>query len=239
MTLRIGLLSAPDMMMLGQQVHAIHAAGLEISAVILDSKGPNSRDLAIHEERTAGRMPDMPLSGFPQLEGRIHTVSSHNAPETVNLVKALGLDLLVNAGTPRILDKDLLMAPTIATLNCHPGMLPEFRGCSCVEWAILFDRPVANTVHIMTKGIDEGPVLLQEMVIFSKRDTYVDVRVKVYAAAHGLMARALMQLAQGSLDRNGITQGEGRYFKPMSADDLEIVKKKLSDGAYAYQRDET
>ena len=59
------------------------------------------------------------------------------------------IDLLVNAGTPRILKSNLLKAPSIGVINCHPGILPDFRGCTCVEWAIYLDQPIGNTVHLI------------------------------------------------------------------------------------------
>lgn len=231
-TLRVGLLSAPRMMMLGQQINAILDRGITIAGLILDEKGPESRDLAIHEDRTAGRMPDIGLDTFDSDQFQIHNVPNHNDPVAVKLVRELELDVLVNAGTPRILKAPLLQATPIGVLNCHPGLLPMFRGCSCVEWAIHLDEPVGNTIHIMSEGIDEGPVLLREAVAIGADDDYVEVRVKVYRAGHHLMAAALEGLMDGVLDPAGEEQSEGRYFKPMPDETLVSVKEKLRRRAY-------
>jgi len=233
--LKLGLLSAPGTMMLGQQIKAILDRGIPISDLILDEKGPAARDLGIHEERTAGRMPDLGIDAFNGDRFRVHRVRNHNDPVVADLVKELGLDVLVNAGTPRILKTPLLRATPIGVLNCHPGLLPMFRGCSCVEWAIHLDQAVGNTIHLMSEGIDEGPVLLREEVEITSDDDYVGVRVKVYQAGHRLMAAALAGLMDGSLDPAGEEQAEGRYFKPMSDELLAEVKEKLRRGAYAGQ----
>ncbi len=148
-------------------------------------------------------------------------------------MKELELDVLVNAGTPRILKTHLLRATPIGVLNCHPGLLPMFRGCSCVEWAIYHDQPVGNTIHLMSEGIDEGAVLLRDAVEITRDDDYVDVRVKVYEAGHSLMAVALKGLMEGSLDPAGEEQAEGNYYKPIPDELLAIVKDKLRNGTYA------
>lgn len=56
-------------------------------------------------------------------------------------------------------------------MNCHPGLLPKFRECTCVEWAVYLDEEVGNTVHFMNEKIDEGPIIVQEALHFKKMTT--------------------------------------------------------------------
>ena len=63
-------------------------------------------------------------------------VENHNNEETKNFIKQNKIDFLVNAGTPRILNNELINASSLGVLNCHPGLLPDFKGCCCVEWSI-------------------------------------------------------------------------------------------------------
>lgn len=226
--LRIGLLSAPGMMMLGQQIEALRAVDVLIAALILDSKGPSSRDIAIHADRTGGRLPDLPLESVVKDDFPIIEINSHNSDEMIKLIQNERLDILVNAGTPRILSNQILDAIPFGVLNCHPGLLPEFRGCSCVEWALHLGEPVGNTIHFMSEGIDEGPVLAKEVVPVVQSDSYVDIRVKVYKAGHRLMANSLQKIMEGTLSPLGIKQSEGgRYFKPMDDITLAQLKQKL------------
>ena len=177
--MKLGVLGALDMPMMGQQIAALLAEGLDLSAIVLDAAGTKAKDIAIHEDRTAGRLPAIPLANFEAEGIACYFVSSHNSRAAVDLVKRLGLDLLVSAGTPRILKAPLLEAPSFGVLNVHPGLLPAFRGACCVEWAVWHDAPVGNTVHLMTEGVDEGPIVAAEEPTIAKADTYVDVRVKV------------------------------------------------------------
>ena len=166
--LKIGLLSAKGAPMLGQQIASLIDYKVHIDALVLDKKEPRQRDLEIYQDRTGGKMPPMDLNNFGRDQFSVYCVENHNDAETINIVRELGLDILVNAGTPRILKRPILDAPHMGVLNCHPGLLPEFRGCTCVEWALYLDEQVGNTIHWMSEGIDEGPILKKRAPNFFK-----------------------------------------------------------------------
>ena len=44
-------------------------------------------------------------------------------------------------------------------INCHKGLLPEYRGSSVGIWAILTNGKLGATVHYMDEGIDTGPII--------------------------------------------------------------------------------
>lgn len=182
-------------------------------------------------------MPPIPLDTFEQAEIPAYFVHNHNSNFTAKLVQRLELDLLVNAGTPRILTKEALAAPRIGVLNCHPGMLPEYRGCTCVEWAVYLDEQVGNTVHLMSEGIDEGAIVMKEGLSFSSTDNYPDVRQKVFSAGSRLMARAVHEIQAKKIDQGQfIPQGKGEYRPIIDAAKMALVYRKLEEGRYAFQK---
>jgi len=234
---RVALLSTIDAPFLGHVVQELTREDVAISAVILDAKLQSPRDHRIHHERTAGRMSPVPLEEFEALHLPFYVVSNHSSKATAELVRALSLDLLVNAGTPRILGPEILEAPAIGVVNCHPGLLPRFRGCTCVEWAVYLDEQVGNTVHFMSARIDEGPIVLQEGLVFGKKDTYVDVRVQVYEQGNRLLARGVRKIIAAGLSPATLPrQVDGRYFGVIEEDKMDEVVRKLAAGAYAFQR---
>lgn len=81
-------------------------------------------------------------------------VQDHNNTETIEIIKKNELDFLVNLGTPRILKEKIIKSSKLGILNCHPGLLPEFKCCCCVEWSIFYDEPIGNTLHWMDTSID-------------------------------------------------------------------------------------
>lgn len=52
------------------------------------------------------------------------------------------------------------------TLNIHPAFLPYGRGRDPVVWAIRHEFPAGLTLHEITEGVDEGPILYREEVPF-------------------------------------------------------------------------
>ena len=85
-------------------------------------------------------------------------------PRTVALLEELRLDLgLHNLG-------DIYRAPTISAfrlgiLNPHIGILPQYRGRSVLEWALLEGGPTGITVFFIDEGIDTGErIVLREEV---------------------------------------------------------------------------
>ena len=236
--MKIGLLSTYNASFLGYYLREFLALGITPTAIIMDSKDVSEKDAKIFQERTQGRMPKISLDEYQDAHIPSYFVKNHNSEETAKLVKNLGLDLLVNGGTPRILKSVLLSAPKIGVISCHPGLLPAFKGCTCVEWAIYKDEKVGNTVHFMNEAIDEGPTVIQEAINFSKKDSYVDVRLKVYASGMSLLAKAIKKIEAEKLHPSQMPkQVGGEYFSPIDDAKLEEVKLKLAAGKYKFQLD--
>lgn len=232
--MRVGLLSTINDPLLGSIIQELLRRHVRPDAIILDAKGFSERDARLHKERTVGRLPPIPLEHFESLQMPCYVVANHSSEAAGALVCALSLDLLVNAGTPRILGAEILRSPRMGIVNVHPGLLPEFRGCTCVEWAIYLDEPVGNTVHFMNERIDGGPIVLQEPVSVGPRDTYVDVRVKVYEHGAALLARGVRKiLDEGLAPQHLPPQPAGRYFHVIEPEKMQIVLEKLSRGSYA------
>ena len=105
---------------------------------------------------------------------------NHNNNDVINFIKHQNTDLIINLGTPRILKNKILKSSKIGVLNCHPGILPFYRGCNCVEWALLNKDIIGNTCHLMTEKIDEGPIIYKKYLKYSNRDNYYEIRARIY-----------------------------------------------------------
>ena len=217
-------------------VRAFERAGVPVDCVFLDSKEHSQKNLNIWEERTGGAfggesLYDCEAAGIP-----CFAVTSPDSEAALDLVRGRGISLLVNAGVQRILRAATLEAPRIGVLNCHPGLLPMYRGCTAVEWAIYEDRQVGNTVHLMSESIDDGPIVLREGLRFAKADTYRDIRNAVYRHGFDLMARAAALFVDdpGAVER--LEQpGEGKYYDVIDDEAMRAVLSKIENGDYAYQ----
>lgn len=88
-----------------------------------------------------------------------------NAPGFVERLESMQPDLLLVAGWPERLGKDVRGAARLGAVNCHPSLLPRYRGRDPLFWAILDgEREVGITLHRMTGELDAGPILMQRAV---------------------------------------------------------------------------
>lgn len=231
--MKILALTQTDSAMSMAMIDALLRRPVAVDCVVIDPLPVSVRHQALWEERTAGAIPLLSTHDLPQPVPEFVALDDHNAERTVAFIRDRGPDLIVNAGTPRILKAPILSTPRLGTLNVHPGWLPKYRGCSCVEWAILNDDPVANTVHLMTEGIDDGPILARESVAIDGRDSYVDLRVKVYRRSVDLMARVVQRIEETGALPDPIEAAEpSQYWKPIPDDLFFEVRKKVDEGRY-------
>lgn len=235
--LNIALLSTIDSPILGYIIQHLVDQNIPIDAVLIDTKKRSEKEKIIWAERTTDKLGAIPLCNFEAHQIPYYFFPNHSSEAALQFILNSNIDLLVNAGTPRILKQKILRAPRIGVLNCHPGLLPDFRGCTCVEWAIYLNEKIGNTVHLMTKEIDEGPIILQESLSLKKSDRYDDVRAKVYKHGFELIARGIRRLIEEPpyKFRNMSYVRNGRYFDVIDKDKMEAVLRSINAGTYKFQ----
>ncbi len=82
-----------------------------------------------------------------------------------------GCELFIVAAYGKIIPESILDIPKYKTLNVHPSLLPKLRGASPIRSAILHNVfPTGVSIMILTKGIDEGPILVQEEEPIARED---------------------------------------------------------------------
>ncbi len=75
------------------------------------------------------------------------------------------IDFLIVVAYGKILSSKTLSIPKIAPLNIHGSLLPELRGASPVEHALLYGfMNTGTTLQKMSNKLDEGDVVLQKEI---------------------------------------------------------------------------
>ena len=189
--------------------------------MIFDSKIESEKDLIIWEERTKGKVPVINLYDTNILVP-FYFVKSHSSQYVNNLINQRDISLLINCGTPRIIKKELIEELEIGILNCHPGLLPNYRGCSCVEWALYNGDEVGNTCHLMTSKVDEGPIIYISKIDINSLNNYQSIRTKVYQDSITSIIEAISIIKRGEYNKLDYPQN-GKYYKPISSDKMQII----------------
>jgi hypothetical protein len=124
-------------------------------------------------------------------------VGDPNSPETINYIKSLKpYFILTLAGA--IYGKELRDCARGLALNQHDGWCPEYRGADTVDWA-LYHRDltkVANTVHILTSGMDSGPIVRRSTVCLASDDSLESCLARSVAVGTELMCETVREVIE-------------------------------------------
>ena len=117
----------------------------------------------------------------------------------VAVLDGAGIELVCLAGYLRKLSPLLVGRYAGKMLNIHPSLLPAFPGLHTHERALAAGAKLHGcTVHLVTEGLDEGPILAQAAVPVLPGDTPEALAARVLAQEHALYPMALALLAGGA-----------------------------------------
>jgi phosphoribosylglycinamide formyltransferase 1 len=109
-----------------------------------------------------------------------------------------GVELIALAGFLRVLTEGFVRRWEGRLLNIHPSLLPAFRGLDTHARALAAGvRLHGCTVHLVTAGVDEGPILAQAAVPVLPGDTEATLAARVLAQEHRIYPAALRRVAAG------------------------------------------
>jgi phosphoribosylglycinamide formyltransferase 1 len=116
----------------------------------------------------------------------------------------LSPDILCLAGYMRLLSATFIQRYEGRMINIHPSLLPLFPGLHTHQRAIDAGMRIAGcTVHFVTEGMDEGPVIGQAAVPVLSSDSAERLAARVLSVEHQLYPQALRLFAEGKVRMEG------------------------------------
>lgn len=141
----------------------------------------------------------MGLSAFAFQRRDFPDKASHEAAILAKL-EELRPDIICLAGYMRLLSADFIRPYAGRIINIHPSLLPLFPGLHTHQRAIDAGMKVAGcTVHLVTEGMDEGPVLGQAAVPVLAADTADALAARILKQEHRLYPQVLRHFAADDL----------------------------------------
>lgn len=193
MTLRLAFLASHGGSAARALVQACRAGELDAEPLALASN--NSRSPALAWAREAGlRTAHLSSAKYPDPDALDTAIR--------DFLVGSGADTLVLSGYMKALGPRTLDAFAGRVLNIHPSLLPRHGGRGLygdrVHESVLAsgDLESGATVHLVTAGIDEGPVLEQVRVPVLPGDTLETLKARVQAEEAALMLRAVRAFGQ-------------------------------------------
>ncbi|MBL8590656.1 MAG: phosphoribosylglycinamide formyltransferase [Methylobacteriaceae bacterium] len=102
------------------------------------------------------------------------------------------IDIVCLAGFMRLLSPWFVQCWEGRMLNIHPALLPAFKGLHTHERALAAGVRIHGcTVHLVTPGMDEGPILAQAALAVAPGENAEALGARVLALEHRLYPAAL------------------------------------------------
>lgn len=120
-------------------------------------------------------------------------------PQFLEELKSLQADLQIVVAF-RMLPELVWNMPPMGTVNLHGSLLPQYRGASPINWAVINgEKETGVTTFKLQQDIDTGNILLQESFPIGEKETAGEVHDKMKETGARLLVRTIEGLAAGTL----------------------------------------
>jgi methionyl-tRNA formyltransferase len=102
----------------------------------------------------------------------VFPVERYGAPEAIAALRALDVDLGIMAYVTQFVPQSFCAVPRHGIIQFHPSLLPQHRGPSAINWAVIEGRSRTGlSIFRPVDGLDEGPLVLRKEVEIGPDDT--------------------------------------------------------------------
>ena len=199
MPLRVAVLASGRGSNLQAIIEAIEAGQVQAQIVAVIS---NKKDAMALERARKHNLPDLFLDPKP-FAGQPDSREAYDRA-LLDILQQRNVELVLLAGYMKIVTAILVNAFANRMMNIHPSLLPSFPGLEVQKKAIDWGCKLAGcTVHFVTEGVDEGPIILQAAVPVLDSDTPEVLAARILEQEHKIYPRAVQLFAEGRLKVDG------------------------------------
>lgn len=124
--------------------------------------------------------------------------------ELASRVEGFEPDLVVLAGFMRVLTSAFIDRFPGRIMNIHPSLLPSFPGLHTHRRALEAGVKIHGaTVHLVTPGLDDGPIIVQSAVPVLAGDDEQTLAARVLEREHRIYPQAVCWFIDGRLNVHG------------------------------------
>ncbi|MEP6887942.1 MAG: phosphoribosylglycinamide formyltransferase [Nitrospirales bacterium] len=193
--LRLGVLASGRGSNLQAVIDAIESGIVHARVAVVISNKKDAQ--ALERARTHG-VTDVFLDPTPYA-GMIDKRGAYDRA-VLDILRKHEVDLVLLAGYMKIVTPVLIDAYRNRMMNIHPSLLPSFAGLEAQKQALEWGAKVAGcTVHFVTEGVDEGPIILQATVPVLEGDSPETLAARILVQEHAIYPRAVQLYADGRL----------------------------------------
>jgi methionyl-tRNA formyltransferase len=174
-------------------LRAVAAAGYDIAAVLTNpdsAKGRSGVAAPTPVARCAEGL-SLPVIRSARVDG-----------EVTDKARLLSPSLLVTFAYGAIFPAEFLALFPAGGINCHPSLLPKYRGAAPIQEAILRrDTVTGISIQYLAERMDEGDVILREEIPLGGRETAESLGALAAERGAALLVKAISLVEQGAATR--------------------------------------
>ena len=196
---RLGVLLSGRGSNLQAIIDAIEAGTLSAEIAVVVS---NKQDAAGLERARKHGVPHVWLDPKP-FAGRPDNREAYDRA-LLDVLRKYEVDLVLLAGYMKIVTGVLVTAYENRMMNIHPSLLPSFPGLDVQKKAIDHGCKISGcTVHFVTEGVDEGPIIVQAAVPIMEGDSPDALAARILEQEHRIYPHAIQLYAEGRMRVEG------------------------------------
>ena len=151
-------------------------------------------------------------------------------PETVKnnedflaQLRELAADIFIVVSYGKILPLSVINLPPHKTLNLHFSRLPQYRGASPMQFALMNgDRETAVTVFVLDEELDHGPIVAQQTAAIEDDDTFLTLSLRLAHESAELLLNVLPDYVSGKTIPQVQDHTQATYTKIITKQDGRI-----------------
>jgi len=197
--LRVGVLASGRGSNLQAVIDAIEAGRLDATIVLVLS---NKKDAVALERARKHGLTEVFLDPKP-FAGQPDSREAYDRA-VLDVLRKHDVELVLLAGYMKIVTPVLVKAYENRMMNIHPSLLPSFPGLDAQKRALDHGVKLSGcTVHFVTEGVDEGPIIIQAAVPILEGDTPETLAARILVEEHKIYPKAVQLYAEGRLNVSG------------------------------------
>ncbi len=122
-----------------------------------------------------------------------------------------------------ILPESVFSIPAHGILNVHPSLLPDLRGSTPIQTALLrgYERTGVSIISI-TREVDAGGIVVQDELSIEKDETRGELEARIVEKAEELLVVAMDRVQTGDYELLSQDESEVTYASKFKRDDYEL-----------------
>ena len=129
----------------------------------------------------------------------VHQPERVRRPESFELLKSFGADIMVVVGYGQIIPQSIIDLPPHGILNVHASLLPKYRGAAPIQWAIANgETGTGVTIMRIDAGLDTGDMLQKASLAIRPDETAPQLSSRLAPLGAGLLLETIAAIETGA-----------------------------------------